>query len=415
MRGWALPALPSTPGRGSAPLVYDSATQGLVDTTPAGEVATLYVCGITPYDATHLGHAATYIAFDTLQRAWRDAGLPVRYAQNVTDVDDPLLERAARDEVDWRELATREIDGFRADMEALAVIPPDAYVAVTESIDPIAGAVAELLARGVAYRVPAPEASARSEGVDVYFDATAAADVSPWSLGDESRLPREEMLTLFAERGGDPDRAGKHDALDPLLWRAARDGEPAWDSPVGRGRPGWHIECAVIALDELGGGTITVQAGGSDLLFPHHDFSAGHAAVLSGEPAARAYAHAGMVAFAGEKMSKSLGNLVKVAELRDAGVDPRGIRLAVLAQHYRTDWEWTDGLLQDAVRRLERWDAAPTAAEDDGSALQGLRDAVHNDLDTPRALAVVDAAVAAGGIAPSLRAGIRLLLGIALQ
>jgi len=413
MRAWPSPALPAVPGRGTAPRVYDSASDSLVVAEPAGDVATLYVCGITPYDATHLGHAATYLAFDTLQRVWRDAGYAVRYAQNVTDVDDPLLERAARDGVDWQQLAAGEIDGFRADMAALGIIPPDAYIGVTERIEPTALAVAELLARGLAYRVPAPDAAGDSDGVDIYFDATAAADVSPWRLGQESRLPLDEMLRLFGERGGDPDRAGKRDRLDPLLWRARRDGEPWWESPVGAGRPGWHIECAVIALDELGS-TVTVLGGGSDLLFPHHEFSAAHASALSGEPAAQLYAHAGMVAYEGEKMSKSLGNLVKVSELRAQGADPRGIRLALLAQHYRADWEWTDAMLPEALDRLARWSAAPVVEGDDGAPLQALREALHEDLDTPRALGVVDAAVAAGGLSPELRAGIHLLLGIEL-
>ncbi|WP_022880704.1 cysteine--1-D-myo-inosityl 2-amino-2-deoxy-alpha-D-glucopyranoside ligase [Gryllotalpicola ginsengisoli] len=410
MRAWDRPALPEVPGRSEPPLLWDSATGGLVPAAPGGDVATLYVCGITPYDATHLGHAATYIAFDTLQRVWRDAGFEVRYAQNVTDVDDPLLERAARDGVDWRELARTEVDGYRADMAALSVIPPDAFVAVTDIVGPIGGAVAELVARGLAYAVPAPEAS--DDGVDVYFDATAAADVSPWALGAESGLDRERMLPLFAERGGDPDREGKRDRLDPLLWRAARPGEPSWPSPVGEGRPGWHIECAVIALDELGE-EITVQAGGSDLLFPHHEFSSGHAAALTGRPFARVNAHAGMVAYRGEKMSKSLGNLVKVSELVGRGVDPRAIRLAVLAHRYRDDWEWTDAGLAEAEARLAAWRTAPVTGGEEGELFE-LREALHHDLDTPRALAAVDAAVARGGLSPELRAAVHLLLGVQL-
>jgi L-cysteine:1D-myo-inositol 2-amino-2-deoxy-alpha-D-glucopyranoside ligase len=415
MRTWERPALPALPGRADPPLVYDTSTQQLVAAEPDDGVATMYVCGITPYDATHMGHAATYVAFDTLQRVWRDAGYRVRYAQNITDVDDPLLERAARDGVDWRELATAETDGFCADMAALAVIPPDAYVAVTEVIDPVARAVAELLARGVAYRVPAPDALPESEGVDVYFDNTAAADVAPWSLGQESRLPHELMRAYFAERGGDPDRAGKRDELDPILWRAAREGEPAWESPMGLGRPGWHIECAVIALDELGGGTITVQGGGVDLVFPHHEYSAGQAATLSGVPLAHAYVHSGMVGYQGEKMSKSLGNLVKVAELRAAGADPRAIRLAILAHHYRSDWDWTASSLPAAAARLERWGAALTDDDTDAMAsVTALRAALREDLDTPRALELVDAAAVAHGIGPTLRDAVHLLLGVDL-
>jgi L-cysteine:1D-myo-inositol 2-amino-2-deoxy-alpha-D-glucopyranoside ligase len=235
--------------------------------------------------------------------------------------------------------------------------------------------------------------------------------MGPWHLGLESRLPRDEMLRIFGERGGDPDRAGKRDELDPLLWRAHRDGEPAWDSPVGRGRPGWHIECSVIAQQELGD-TVTVLGGGADLLFPHHEFSAAHTAALTGEPAAQVYAHSGMVAFRGEKMSKSLGNLVKVKDLLAAGVDGRAIRLAILANHYRSDWEWTDAALSAAVDRLARWASAPVAA-DDGATLVAVRAALADDLDTPAAIALVDEA-SATGLSPQLRAGIHLLLGIGL-
>ncbi|MCL2514904.1 MAG: cysteine--1-D-myo-inosityl 2-amino-2-deoxy-alpha-D-glucopyranoside ligase [Microbacteriaceae bacterium] len=411
MEAWAFPELPEVPGRGTVPRLFSSATGGLVAAEPDGDTATLYVCGITPYDATHLGHAATYVAFDTLQRVWRDAGYAVRYAQNVTDVDDPLLERAERDGVDWRELGRSEVDGFRADMAALGVIPPDAYVAVTDRIAPAAVAAAELLAAGLAYRLPADDASDDSDGADIYFDATAASDVGPWYLGLESRMRRDEMLRLFGERGGDPGRAGKRDELDPLLWRAHRDGEPVWDSPVGRGRPGWHIECAVIALDELGA-PLTVLGGGSDLVFPHHEFSAAHSSALTGEAAAKVYAHGGMVAYQGEKMSKSLGNLVKVKELVAAGVDPRGIRLAILAHHYRSDWEWTDAVLAEAVERLAAWSAAP-AIEDDGAGLAELRAVLANDLDAPAAIALIDER-AQTGLSTGLRAGIHLLLGIEL-
>ena len=429
MRSWPAPRLPELPGRSTAPLVYDDQERALVELGPAapGEPVTLYVCGITPYDATHLGHAATYLAFDTLQRVWRDAGFAVRYAQNVTDVDDPLLERASATGEDWRDLAAREVERFRLDMAALAVIPPDAYVAVTEVIDPIAAAVADLVARGLAY----PVAEAPGEPADIYFDTAAAEAATAWAAGEESHLDRAGMLRLFGERGGDPGRAGKRDALDALLWRHARPGEPSWPSPVGAGRPGWHIECSVIAARELGA-PITVQGGGSDLLFPHHDLGAGTAAALTGRPHARAYVHAGMVAYRGEKMSKSLGNLVLVSALRDAGVDPGAIRLALLARHYRDDWEWTDSALVDAQTRLARWRAAVDSATPpadrppkatggghggvpaESAPLAAVRAALHVDLDTPAALAVVDAAAQTGTLTSDLVAAVDALLGIRL-
>ncbi|KFF60327.1 L-cysteine:1D-myo-inositol 2-amino-2-deoxy-alpha-D-glucopyranoside ligase [Cryobacterium sp. MLB-32] len=419
MRAWKRPDIPSLPGRSGAPWLHDTATNGLVEARPA-DVARLYVCGITPYDATHLGHAATYLAFDTLQRVWLDAGFRVHYAQNVTDVDDPLLERAIATGVDWRELAESQVELFRTDMEALGIIPPDDYVAVTEVIDEVAAAVTKLRDAGLAYAVETPEAVAGADGAvgsDLYFDIVAAQELTDWRLGDESNLDRDTMLALFAERGGDPDREGKRDSLDPMLWRAARAGEPQWASAVGAGRPGWHIECSVIALKELGT-DFTVQGGGSDLVFPHHDMSAGHAAALSGHPLAGVYSHTGMVAYQGEKMSKSLGNLVLVSGLRSGGTDPRAIRLALLAQHYRTNWTWTEPLLHEAEHRLARYRSAFSAAEPTGTASAGsvierVRECLNNDLDTPAALAVLDSAADTGVDNPALAAlAISALLGV---
>ena len=408
MRAWERPDIVSVPGESSAPWLHDTKTDSLVLARPL-DAARLYVCGITPYDATHIGHANTYLAFDTLQRVWIDAGFRVHYAQNVTDVDDPLLERATATGVDWRELAESQVELFRTDMESLGIIPPNDFVAVTEVIDEVAAAVAFLQAAGFAYSVPTEDAIAGADGTiaaDLYFDIHAAENSTGWALGDESNLDLVSMLRLFAERGGDPDRAGKRDRLDPLLWKAARAGEPAWESPVGAGRPGWHIECSVIALKELGT-DFTVQGGGSDLIFPHHDMSAGHAQALSGHPLAGVYSHTGMVAYRGEKMSKSLGNLVLVSRLRAGGVDPRAIRLALLARHYRTDWEWTAALLDEAVVRLSAWTAAFGAAAVTAGAVaagtastgasaelvRSLRLALRHDLDTPEALQLIDDAV----------------------
>ena len=424
MRAWERPEIVSVPGESSAPWLHDTKTDSLVLAQPR-DAARLYVCGITPYDATHIGHANTYLAFDTLQRVWIDAGFRVHYAQNVTDVDDPLLERATATGVDWRDLAESQVELFRTDMQALSIIPPNDFVAVTEVIDEIAEAVAALRDAGLAYPVPTDDAVAGADGqiaADLYFDIAAAQANTGWTLGEESNLDLVSMLRLFAERGGDPDRLGKRDRLDPLLWRAARAGEPAWESRVGAGRPGWHIECSVIALKELGT-DFTVQGGGSDLIFPHHDMSAGHAEGLSGHPLAGVYSHTGMVAYRGEKMSKSLGNLVLVSRLRARGIDPRAIRLALLNRHYRTDWEWTSSLLDEGVERLARWSAAFGAgalfgAGAAGSAtaiVQSLRLALRHDLDTPEALRILDHAAADTVDAPELvHRAVHALLGVAL-
>jgi L-cysteine:1D-myo-inositol 2-amino-2-deoxy-alpha-D-glucopyranoside ligase len=427
MESWRRVDVPVLPGSGPAPRLHDTATGELV-LAAAGPVAMLYACGITPYDATHIGHAATYTAWDLLVRAWLDAapeapeasGTPetsshpraprytVVYVQNVTDVDDPLFERANRDGEDWRELARRETQRYREDMEALRVLPPDHLIGAVEALPIIERFSARMADRGALYNVDE----------DVYFAKSADPGFGSLSgTGTACGYDPHEMAELAAQRGGDPDRPGKKDPLDVLVWRAERPGEPAWDSRFGRGRPGWHVECAAIATEYLGA-AFDVQAGGSDLVFPHHEMSASHARVAlapggAGSVFALVYVHAGMVGYLGEKMSKSLGNLVFVNKLLADGVDPMAIRMALLAHHYRSDWEWTDAALRDAQARLTRWRAAlaraqaavPDAAVPDvgssaseaatpagpaGMVLAGVRARLRDDLDAPGALAVVD-------------------------
>jgi L-cysteine:1D-myo-inositol 2-amino-2-deoxy-alpha-D-glucopyranoside ligase len=358
MDAWRAAEAPVLPGLGVEPRLRDTAT-GERALAAEGKTASLYVCGITPYDATHIGHAATYNAFDLLVRAWRDAGHDVLYTQNVTDVDDPLLERADRDGEDWRELAKREIARYRGDMEALRMLPPTHLVGAVEALPVIDEFAEKLAARGALYDLDGDVYFAR--GADPRFGALSGP-------GTACNLTIEAMTELSAERGGDPGRSGKKDPLDPLVWRAERPGEPAWESRFGRGRPGWHVECAAIAARYLGR-SFDVQGGGSDLVFPHHEMSASHARVALGAGTspgtsafARVYAHSGMVAYQGAKMSKSLGNLVFVSRLREAGTDPMAIRLALHAHHYRSDWEWTDDALSEAEARLARWRAALAAA-----------------------------------------------------
>jgi L-cysteine:1D-myo-inositol 2-amino-2-deoxy-alpha-D-glucopyranoside ligase len=385
VKSWPAPFVPAVPGHGDPLHLFDTQSRS-VRPVGAGGVARLYVCGITPYDATHLGHAATYVTFDLVGRALRDAGHRVEYVQNVTDVDDPLLERAARDGRDWRELATAEIDLFREDMTALAVVPPDAFVGVVESMDEITAAVRALLGLGTAYRVDVPDGE--GTGSDVYLDlgrTTTFGEVSGWSP--------EEMDAVFADRGGDPERVGKRHRFDPLMWRAARDGEPSWEDEVlGAGRPGWHVECTAIAREHLGQ-PFDVQGGGTDLVFPHHEMSAVQATALGGgEPFARLYVHQAMVGFEGEKMSKSKGNLVLVSALRAEGVDPMAIRLLLLDQHYRTPWDYAPDLLHRATARLHRWREALSVnhGAEAASTVAAVRASLAADLDTRAALAAVD-------------------------
>ncbi|WP_142058816.1 cysteine--1-D-myo-inosityl 2-amino-2-deoxy-alpha-D-glucopyranoside ligase [Pseudarthrobacter sp. B4EP4b] len=391
MKSWTSRPVPDVPGNMPAIRLFDTALGREAALEPDGQPS-MYVCGITPYDATHMGHAASYVAFDLLNRAWRDAGHPVSYVQNVTDVDDPLLERATATGVDWRDLAASQIELFQTDMEALNVLAPDHYVGAVESISLIVPEVERLVSLGLAYKV---EGTNGEPDGDVYYDVEAAGkqSVSPdaWTLGSISGLAESEMLELFAERGGDPGRSGKRQALDPLLWRVAREGEPSWPGgSLGAGRPGWHIECTVIAQKYLPS-PFTVQGGGSDLIFPHHEMGAGHAYSLAGVPLAKHYAHAGMVGLDGEKMSKSKGNLVLVSKLRAAGEDPAAIRLAILAHHYRSDWSWTEEGFEAAKADLAAWrQALAFAPAGSASALIAeMRAALAADLNAPAALAAV--------------------------
>jgi len=375
--------MPSLPKPSAVPPLQaiDTATQQVVPIGPDTGTARMYVCGITPYDATHIGHANTYIAFDLLHRVWHDRGLEVNYVQNVTDIDDPLLERAADNGIDWAELAEQQTQLFREDMAALNVLAPQHYVGAVESMPLIVDLIEELRRRQAVYPVD------DSEFEDLYF-----AQASDSEFGSLAHLSEDQAIAIFAERGGDPDRLGKKAPLDCLVWRHARAGEPRWESMLGAGRPGWHIECTAIALDRLGAG-FDVQAGGSDLIFPHHEMCAAQGRVATDEPFAKAYLHSGMVGLNGEKMSKSKGNLVFVSALRASGVDPMAIRLALLAHHFREDWDWTDELLGSAQIRLNRWreavrlDAGLNADE----VLVQVRAALANDLDAPAALAAVDA------------------------
>jgi L-cysteine:1D-myo-inositol 2-amino-2-deoxy-alpha-D-glucopyranoside ligase len=412
MQTWATVDVPRLAGGGPPLRLHDTAT-GRIRPTAPGPTATMYVCGITPYDATHLGHAATYLAFDLVNRLWLDQGHDVHYVQNVTDIDDPLLERAARDHDDWVVLGMRETALFREDMEALRVLPPRHYIGAVEAMGEIAELVGKLLASGAAYRIDDPEYP------DVYFDSSVTGH-----FGYESNLDEATMIELSRERGGDPDRPGKRHPADALLWRMARPDEPSWPSDLGPGRPGWHVECAAIALNRLGT-QIDLNGGGSDLIFPHHEFGAAHAEAFTGEhPFARHYTHTGMIGLDGEKMSKSRGNLVFVSKLRAEGVDPAAIRLALLSGHYRQDRPWTADLLAQAEARLARWrqavalDAGPSAED----LVLRLRTHLADDLDTPSALAAVDAWAAEalerrGGDAnaPALvRDAVDALLGVAL-
>ena len=372
----------------------------------------MYVCGITPYDATHLGHAATYLTFDLINRYLRAAGSQVLYVQNITDIDDPLLERAIRDNLNWEDLALSQIDLFRGDMVDLRVIPPAHYIGAVEAIDLVSEAVSALQAKGTIYPIDQ----------DLFFKNYSSPD-----FGSLSHLDKESMKEIFSQRGGNPTLVGKVDPLDCLVWMAKRENEPGWSSIHGVGRPGWHIECTAIALkylepldsDET---CIDIQGGGSDLIFPHHEMCASQAHVLTGKDLAATYVHAAMIGLDGEKMSKSKGNLVFVSKLIQAGTDPMVIRFALMSQHYRVDRMWTDELLLQATQRVNqiRKALASGVVAPTESVIEQIVIALSDDLDTSSALAALDEWASqtldggTGGDAQELSTVLDALLGLAL-
>lgn len=413
MNSWAELYLPPIDSSFSFPALTlkDSATNKVV-ALPVKDEYRMYVCGITPYDATHLGHAATYITFDLVNRYLRAMGKRVRFVENVTDIDDPLLERANRDNVDWKDLAQSQIDLFRGDMSDLHIIPPEHYIGAVESIPLVVEAVVQLQGKGAVYEV----------GDDLYFSVR-----SDPRFGTVANLSQEEMLEYSAQRGGDPTRVGKNDPLDALVWLHERAGEPSWPSPFGNGRPGWHIECCAIALNYLPVKhdeefLIDIQGGGNDLLFPHHEISAAQAAVISGREYARVYMHAGLIGLDGEKMSKSRGNLAFLSKLVEEGADPLAVRLALMSHHYSEDRMWTNEQLGQATKFLDRLrlllsrpEVAPTH-----EVVQQMINALSTNLDTPRAIAILELWCIAtedgssGGSAGELSRALDLLMGLAL-
>ena len=413
MNSWASVAVPTLAQFKDLPALAltDTATSKK-KSLPKKSTYRMYVCGITPYDATHLGHAATYLTFDLINRYLRATGAEVLYVQNITDIDDPLLERANRDGLDWSELAHQQIDLFRGDMVDLRVIPPAHYIGAVEAIPLVVKAISELQEQASVYTVD----------TDLYF-----AVKSDSRFGSRSNLSHNEMLEIFSQRGGDPNREGKKEPLDCLVWMSQRVNEPGWESILGKGRPGWHIECTAIALEyldpsDLDEELIDIQGGGSDLIFPHHEMCAAQAHVITGKELASTYVHAGMIGLDGEKMSKSKGNLVFVSRLVASGVDPMAIRWALMSDHYRSDRMWSDSILhkaQDELAQLKdalnKNTSAPT--ED---LIKSIVSAISDDLDTPLVLSHLNAWAALtregshGGNSEELRKILDALLGLQL-
>ncbi|HSG16505.1 MAG TPA: cysteine--tRNA ligase [Anaerolineae bacterium] len=360
--------------------LYNVLTRQLEAFEPAGDPVTVYVCGITPYDTTHLGHCFTYASFDVLIRYLEFLGRDVRYAQNVTDIDDDILRRAREVGDDWLALGNRWTTHFIDDSHALNILPPDHFPRATDVIDGILTAVQDLLTSGVAYE---------SNG-SVYFHVASDPE-----YGKLSRLPYDEMLPIANERGNRPDDPNKRDPLDFVLWQAEADGEPAWESPWGSGRPGWHIECSTMSAKLLGR-PIDIHGGGADLIFPHHESEIAQAECGSGEgPFSRYWMHIAMVRYQGEKMSKSLGNLVMIRDLLQAGFHPDAIRLCMVAHHYRQPWTYEDADIERSAEIAENLRRAVTASSGEGQAMDpalaqvAFRAAMDDDLDTPAALDIM--------------------------
>ena len=356
--------------------LYDTARREVVPFAP-GPVVTMYTCGITPYDSTHIGHAATYLTYDVLQRRLRDLGHETRCVRNITDVDDDILAKAREIGVHYLDLAAGETARFDSDMKSLGLLECWSEPRATSAIADIRKFIGNVLDRGHAY-----EASGA-----VYFDIHSYD-----GFGELSGMSRSEMIAAARERGGNPDDPNKRDPLDFVLWQPSLPDEPAWGSLWGPGRPGWHIECSTLAMRDLDTFTIDLHGGGSDLIFPHHECERAQSEAATGQPFVRHWMHQAMVCYEGEKMSKSLGNLVFVSELLKDW-DPRAIRLAVLRHHYRSSWEWQDEVMDEATERLERWQSAGAGAGASDGALEEVRAALDDDLGTPAAVEAIDAAV----------------------
>jgi L-cysteine:1D-myo-inositol 2-amino-2-deoxy-alpha-D-glucopyranoside ligase len=413
MNSWASVDIPPLADRFTLPQLslFDSASQS-VKGLEKKDLYRMYVCGITPYDATHLGHAATYLTFDLINRYLRASGAEVLFVQNITDIDDPLLERAHRDGVDWKELAESQINLFRGDMVNLHILPPAHYIGVVEAMPLVTKAIEKLSAAETTYAIED----------DLYFRTH-----SDPRFGSRSHLSQEEMLKIFSARGGDPSRSGKENPLDSLLWLGHKPGEPSWPSSLGEGRPGWHIECCAIALHYLDTENtletaIDIQGGGSDLIFPHHEMSATQTYVLQGREFASHYVHSGMIGLDGEKMSKSLGNLVFVSTLISHGVNPMAIRWALMSSHFASDRMWSNDLLDEVSNWIERLERALSreVVSDTDSVINEIIDSLANNLDTPRALHALCRWIestesdATGGTPGELSRAIDSLLGLAL-
>lgn len=373
MNSWPKPFVPSLINHDFPPLNIKDSSAGLIQFKKSEDFR-MYVCGITPYDATHLGHAATYLAFDLIYRYQLLSGKKIKFVENITDIDDPLLERANRDKVDWSALADSQINLFKSDMSALRVVPPEHFIKVTESLTIIDEFIKRLAKNGYLYEIEN----------DYYFAVEQFLADLP--------IPVDEAVKVFSERGGDPHRVGKKHPLDPLVWSAHVGNEPGWESSFGFGRPGWHVECTAIACHYLDENEnipiVSLQGGGSDLIFPHHFMSAQIIQAAYGREFSESFVHAAMISLDGEKMSKSKGNLIFVSKLLESGIDPMILRWALLRGHFQQDRAWSNELLEISTKEVElvRSALAQSEVADTKNVINSLIQDISNNLDTPSAL-----------------------------
>src|SRR5579875_830445 len=368
--------------------LFNTLSQRVEPFTPLGEEVTMYVCGVTPYDTTHLGHAFINVIYDSQIRYFRWQGQPVRYVQNVTDIDDDVLRKSREVGIAWDELGRREVARYKDDLNALNVAPPTLYIAASTETAKMIELIQALLAQGHAYE---------QDGW-VYF--SVKSDPGFGKLAEAAGyVGYDSWLATANERGNFPDDPRKRDPLDFVLWQGQQPGEPAWESPWGPGRPGWHIECSSMIVKYLGS-RIDIHGGGSDLIFPHHTCEIAQSENATGEhPFVQVWMHCAMVGLGGEKMSKSLGNLILVSNLRKAYTND-AIRLLLLSHHYRLPWEYTEADMQAAAQRAETLthaamasvqSSAQTAQDADAdeaitSAREAFCQALDDDFQTPTAL-----------------------------
>jgi L-cysteine:1D-myo-inositol 2-amino-2-deoxy-alpha-D-glucopyranoside ligase len=358
--------------------VYNTRSGRLERLSPRGDTPLgIYVCGVTPYDTTHVGHAFVFLTFDVFIRYVRRLGMATTYVQNVTDIDDDILRKAKEIGIPWNELAERETAKLVQDMSNLNALPPDHFVKATDHIAEMLAIIEPLVSKGFAYV---------SNG-NVYFSVAKDPE-----FGQLSHIPRDQMLAIANERGNNPDDPHKRDPLDFVLWQKSAPDEPYWESPYGNGRPGWHIECSAMSTRYLGP-TVDVHGGGLDLVFPHHEAEIAQSEnSFDVKPFVRYWMHAGMVGYGDEKMSKSLGNLVLVSDVLE-NYHPDALRLYLFSNHYRSSWTYDDAAIEEWAALAQDLHEAvefPAIGMDESVDVSTLNErfmnAMDDDLNTPEAI-----------------------------